>query len=82
MADYALTRRQFLRSTTRIGLTLTLSTALCPPVRTVHADEGSVISVLGGLDILRKPDVQEFLGTGVGALWVGGQLSQRICTQS
>lgn len=72
MADYAVTRRHFLRSTTRIGLTMTLASALCPPVRTVYADEGSIISVLGGLEILRKPDVQEFLGTGVGALWVAG----------
>ena len=72
MADYALTRRQFLRSTTRIGLTLTLATALCPPVRTVQADEGSFISILGGLEIFRQPDVQEFLGTGIGALWVAG----------
>ena len=73
MTNHTLTRRQFLRSTTRIGLTLTLATALCPPARPVQADEGSFISILGGLDILRMPDVQEFLGSGLGALWIAGR---------
>ena len=73
MADNNLTRRQFLRSTTRIGLTLALASALTPPARPVQADEGSFISILGGLDILRIPEVQEWMGTGVGALWVAGK---------
>ncbi len=72
MTDHNLNRRQFLRSTTRIGVTLTLAAALCPSARPVQADEGSFISILGGLDILKMPDVQEFLGTGLGALWVAG----------
>jgi len=38
----------------------------------VQADEGPFISILGGLDILKMPDIQEFLGAGTGALWVGG----------
>ena len=73
MTDQTITRRQFLRSTTRIGVTLTLATALCPPARPVQADEGSFISILGGLDILRMPEVQEWLGAGTGALWVAGR---------
>ena len=72
MTDHTITRRQFLRSTTRIGMTLTLATALFPPARPVQADEGSFIEILGGLDILRMPDVQEWLGAGTGALWVAG----------
>ncbi len=72
MSSYTFTRRQFLRSTTRVGLTLTLATALTPAASAVQADEGSHVSILGGLDVLRMPDVQEYLGTGVGALWVAG----------
>ena len=72
MTNHTLTRRQFLRSTTRIGMTLTLATVLFPPARPVQADESSFIEILGGLDILRMPDVQEWLGAGTGALWVAG----------
>ena len=73
MTEYTLSRRQFLRSTTRIGVTLTLATALCSPARPVQADESSFISILGGVDVLRMPDVQEFLTAGLGALWVAGR---------
>ena len=72
MNEHILSRREFLRSTTRIGVSLTLTTALCRPASPAMADGGSIVSVLGGLDILRMPDVQESLRTGLGALWVAG----------
>lgn len=74
MTERTLTRREFLRGTTRIGVTLALATALAPPVHPVQADEGSFISVLGGLDVLRTPEVQGWLGAGVGPLWVAGRV--------
>ena len=39
MTEFTLSRRQFLRSTTRIGVTLALTTGLCRPVRPVQAQE-------------------------------------------
>lgn len=72
MTEYTISRREFLRSTTRIGVSLTLTTALCRPAIPAMADDGSVVSILGGLDILRMPDVQGLLTTGLGALWVAG----------
>ena len=57
MAEYTISRREFLRSTTRIGVSMTLTTALCRPAIPAMADDGSVVSILGGLDILRMPDV-------------------------
>ena len=72
MSPYNFSRRQFLRSTTRLGITLTLATTLSPAASVVQADEGPYISILGGLDILKMPDIQEFLGAGTGALWVAG----------
>ena len=72
MSQYNFTRRQFLRSTTRLGLTLSLATTLSPAAAVVRADEGPYISILGGLDILKVPDIQEYLGAGTGALWVAG----------
>ena len=72
MSPYNFSRRQFLRSTTRLGLTLTLATTLSPAAAVVQADEGPYISILGGLDILKMPDIQEYLGAGTGALWVAG----------
>ena len=72
MIENTLSRREFLRSTTRIGVSFTLVTALCRPARPAMADDISIVSILGGLDILRVPNVQELLTTGLGALWVAG----------
>ena len=72
MNIHTLSRRDFLRSTTRIGVSLTLATVLCRPARPAMADDGSFVSILGGLDILKVPDVQGLLTTGLGALWVAG----------
>ena len=72
MTEHTLTRRQFLRSTTRIGLTLTLATALYPPARPVQAQETSTISIPQGTDILSDIDVQNWIASGLGALWVAG----------
>lgn len=70
MTQHTLTRRQFLRSTTQVGLTLSLATAVAAPVKTVLADEGPTLFI----PVLKVPDVQELLGSGMGALWVAGQL--------
>ncbi len=70
MTQHTLTRRQFLHSTTRAGLTLTLATAVAAPVKTVLADEGPTLFI----PVLRVPDVQELLGSGMGALWAAGQI--------
>ena len=72
MTDHTITRRQFLRSTIRIGATLTLATALCPPARPVLAQETSTISIPQGTDILNGIDVQNWIASGLGALWVAG----------
>lgn len=72
MSPHNFSRRQFLRSTTRLGITLTLTSALSPAANVAQADEGPYISILGGLEILEMPDIQDFLGAGTGALWVSG----------
>jgi len=72
MSPHNFSRRQFLQSTTRLGITLTLTSALSPAANVAQADEGPYISILGGLDILEMPDIQDFLGAGTGALWVSG----------
>ena len=72
MTDHTITRRQFLRSTTRIGMTLTLATALFPPARPVQAQETSTISIPQGTDILSDLDVQNWIASGLGGLWVAG----------
>lgn len=72
MSPNRLSRRQFLRSTTQLGITLTLATTFSPAASVVQADEGPHVSILGGLDILKMPDIQKFLVAGTGALWVAG----------
>jgi len=72
MSPFNFSRRQFLQSTTRLGITLTLASALSPAASVAQADGGPHISILGGLDILEMPDIQDFLGAGTGALWVSG----------
>ena len=72
MTEFTLSRRQFLRSTTRIGVTLALTTGLCRPVRPVQAQETSLISIPQGTDILSDSDVQNWIAAGLGGLWVAG----------
>ena len=72
MTEFTLSRRQFLRSTTRIGATLALTTGLCRPVRPVQAQETSLISIPQGTDILSDSDVQNWIAAGLGGLWVAG----------
>ena len=73
MTVHTLNRRQFLRSTTRIGVTLTLAAALCPPARPAMAQESSSILIPQGTDILRDLDVQDWIVSGLGGLWAAGK---------
>ncbi len=73
MKERTFSRRQFLRSTAKVGMVVTLVAALGPPVQPALAAENSSILIPDGLDILKMPDVQEYLGAGVGALWVAGR---------
>ena len=72
MTEFTLSRRQFLRSTTRIGVTLALTTGLCRPVRPVQAQETSLISIPQETDNLSSLDVQNWIVAGLGGLWVAG----------
>ena len=73
MTDRTLTRRQFLQGTTRIGLTLTLATALGPSPRPVLAHNPPQILISQGTDILSNLDVQNWIVLGLGGLWVAGE---------
>ena len=68
------TRRQFLQSTTRIGVTLTFAAALCPPARPAQAYSVSLLPVSQGTDVLNDSDVLQWIATGVGSLWVAGHV--------
>ena len=68
------TRRQFLQSTTRIGVTLTLAAALCPPARPARANSVSLLPVSQGTDVLNDTDVLQWIASGVGSLWVAGHV--------
>ena len=72
MTDHTLNRRQFLRSTTRIGVTLTLAGALSPPASPVQAQGTSPLSIRQGTDLLNDLEVQNWIASGLGGLWVAG----------
>ena len=74
MEVQAPTRRQFLQSTTRIGVTLTFAAALCPPARPAQAYSVSLLPVSQGTDVLNDTDVLQWIATGVGSLWVAGHV--------
>ena len=75
MAEHTISRRQFLRKTTKVGAAFALASALSAPAFPMQADYcGSILIPDGGLDILRMPDAQGYLGGGLGALWVAGSL--------
>ncbi len=73
MTKRTLSRRQFLRSTTRIGVTLTLAASLYPTHRPAMAQESSPILISQGTDMLGELDVQNWIVSGLGGLWVSGQ---------
>lgn len=73
MTKRKLSRRQFLRSTTRIGVTLTLAASLYPTDSPAMAQESSPISISQGTDMLGELDVQNWIVSGLGGLWVSGQ---------
>ena len=68
------TRRQFLKATTRVGVTLTLAAALCPPARPAQAYSVSLHPVLQGNDVLKNSRVIQWIASGVGSLWVAGHV--------
>ena len=68
------TRRQFLQATTRVGVTLTLAAALCPPARPAQAYSVSLHPVLQGNDVLNNSRVIQWIASGVGSLWVAGHV--------
>lgn len=72
MLEPRLSRRHFLQSTTRVGATLALATALSPTTLLAQAPESTPISIPEGIDILNGPDVQNWIGSGLGGLWVAG----------
>ena len=72
MTVHTLNRRQFLRSTTRIGVTLTLAGALSPPASPVQAQGTSPLSIRQGTDLLNDLEVQNWIASGLGGLWVAG----------
>lgn len=78
MTEYTINRRQFLRSTTRIGITLALAASLPPPARTATAQVIPHISVPHGTDILNDLDVQDWIASGVGALWAAGHFLNKF----
>ena len=73
MTDPTLTRRQFLHGTTRIGLTLSLATVLGPSPSPVLAQKTPQFLNTHGTDILSDHDVQHWIVSGLGGLWVAGE---------
>ena len=74
MTACTFSRRQFLRSTAKIGVALTLASSSWPPTSLVHAEEGAAIPMPNGLDVWKLPEVQKYVVAGKGALWVAGRL--------
>lgn len=75
MTVHAPTRRQFLKSSTRIGATLTLAAALCPHARPVQAHNGfSLLQLPQADDIESGPEALQWIASGVGSLWVAGHV--------
>lgn len=75
MAAQAPSRRQFLKSTTRIGATMTLAAALCPPARPAQAhNRTSFLQLSQTDDIESGPEVLQWIASGVGSLWVAGKV--------
>lgn len=72
MTDQTFTRRQFLQGTTRIGMTLTLATVLGSSPRPAQAQKTPQSLVSHGTDILSDHEVQSWIVSGLGGLWVAG----------
>ena len=66
MAVQAPTRRQFLKSTTRVGATLTLAAALCPPARPVQAYDVSLLQVSQGDEGESATEALQWIASGGG----------------
>ena len=73
MTDQIFTRREFLKGTTRVGLSLTLATVLGPSPLPALAQNTPRILISQGTDVLNVSDVQHWIMSGLGGLWVAGQ---------
>ncbi|MXX23951.1 MAG: hypothetical protein F4Z82_00690 [Caldilineaceae bacterium SB0668_bin_21] len=71
MTKPALSRRQFLRSTAKVGMALTLTNAVWPAP--AHAQVSPLIPIPEGLGVLQLPVVYEHVASGKGSLWVAGR---------
>lgn len=75
MAVQAPSRRQFLKSTTRIGATLTLAAALYPSARPVQArNRTSFLQLSQADEIESDAKILQWIASGVGSLWVAGKV--------
>ena len=73
MTQPTISRRQFLKTTVRAGLAATLANAFWPPAAPAYAQEGLLIPVPQGLEVLKLPAVQQYMAAGKGPLWVSGR---------
>jgi len=67
-------RRQFLKSTARLGATLSLVAAMCPPSRPVQAYDGSLLHLSQANSVESGPEILQWIASGVGSLWVAGRV--------
>ena len=67
MTKRALSRRQFLRSTAKAGMALTLTTALLPAPAPAHAQVSPPIPIPEGLGVLQLPAVYDHVASGKGS---------------
>ncbi|MDE0431525.1 MAG: hypothetical protein OXH98_17320 [Caldilineaceae bacterium] len=75
MSVQAPSRRQFLKSTTRIGATLTLAAALYPSARPVQAhNRTSFLQLSQADDIESGPGFLQWIASGVASLQVAGRV--------
>lgn len=73
MTRPALSRRQFLRSTAKVGAALTLANAVWPAPAPAHAQVGTLIPIPENLSVLQSPVAYEHVASGKGSLWVAGR---------
>lgn len=73
MTETTFSRRQFLRSTARVGMAVALATALTPPALPVLAEESPALASSNDAQDPLTPEARAQLASGVGALWVAGK---------
>lgn len=80
ITDQTFTRRQVLQGTTRFGLTLALAAVLGASPRPTQAQQAPKSLNSHGIDILREPDVQHWIGTGLGGCGLQANFSTLLLT--